>query len=77
MLGSQTERMNALRNVNKQMETKSDDIKQKCEELAYLQEHCMELEAKCQEQAKLIQLSEIERLKIASPQGFEQELTKK
>eukprot|EP01022_Parablepharisma_sp_SALTPOND_P018367 TRINITY_DN2996_c0_g1_i1.p3 TRINITY_DN2996_c0_g1~~TRINITY_DN2996_c0_g1_i1.p3 ORF type:complete len:460 (+),score=95.96 TRINITY_DN2996_c0_g1_i1:1555-2934(+) len=77
LLNSQNERMNALRTVNKQLEAKSEDIKQKCTELAYLQEHCAELETKCQEQAKLIQLSEIERIKITSSQGFEQELSKK
>jgi len=76
-MNSQNERMAALRNVNKQLENKSEDIRQKVEELAFLQDKCTQLESKCQEQAKLLQLSEIERIKIASPEGYEQEITKK
>ena len=69
--------MNALRTVNKQLETKSDDIKQKCEELLFLQEKCAQLERKCEEQTKLLQLTEIERMKNSYPEGYEQELAKK
>ncbi len=69
--------MNALRNINKQLETKSDDIKQKCEDLLFLQDKCAQLETKCDEQAKMLQMAEIERMKASYPEGYEQEIAKK
>jgi len=55
--------MNALRNVNRQLELKTEGIKQKCTELASLQDYYIELESKCKEQSKRIQHLEIEQLR--------------
>jgi hypothetical protein len=69
--------MNALRNINKQLEAKSDDIKQKVEQLSFLQEKCTELETKCEEQSKQLQMAELERVQSNNPEAITEELTKK
>ena len=74
---SQAERMNALRNVNRQLEARSEDIRLKCESLLYLQERCAQLEAKCEEQAKLLQMAELDRIKASHPEGYTEELANK
>ncbi len=74
---SQAERMNALRNVNRQLEARSEDIRVKCESLLYLQDRCAQLEAKCEEQAKLLQMTELDRIKSSHPENYDEELTKK
>ena len=62
-MNSQNERMNALRNINKQLEVKSEDIKQKCSELTCLKDYCLELETKYKNQAKRIELLEVAQKK--------------
>lgn len=56
--------MNALRGINKQLEQRSEDIKQKCSELNYLQGYCAELETKCKQQEKLIQLAQLSQSNV-------------
>jgi hypothetical protein len=74
LLTTQSERMTALRNVKRQLEVKSEDIRKKCEELAYLQKRCAELEKKCQEQGRLLEVSKIDKGKFGSSPRIEDEL---
>lgn len=69
--------MTALRTINKQLEIKSDDIKQKCKELSYLQDYCTELESKCKIQAKQLQSDNIEKIQIECPKNPKEELVMK
>ena len=63
--------MNALRNVKKQLEGKSDDIKKKCDELLFLQERCEQLERRCKEQARLLDISKFDQPNIGSSKMFD------
>ena len=74
LLATQSERMTAVRNVKRQLEEKSEDIKKKCEELAYLQRRCTELEKKCKKQERLLEVSNIDKGKFNTSQRIEDEL---
>jgi len=75
LIASQNERMNALRGINKQLEQRSEDIKQKCSELSYLKRYCAELETKCKQQEKLLQLAQITQTN--APNNKDEELIQK